>query len=137
MLATAYQHIGLDTDSSQFLYRVLRRLCLQLLRGGDEWDQSHVNEISIFAAKLVAQLTDGFEKRQRFDVAHGATDLDDCHVHAGGNLAGRGLNLIRNVRNHLDGLAEIVTPPLSSDDLLIQPARCQIVGLRQWRMREP
>ena len=79
-LAAAQQNIGLDTDGAQFLHAVLRGLGLQLLRGGDPGDQRHVHEQRVVAAQLVPQLADGFEKRQRFDVADGAADFDDHHV---------------------------------------------------------
>ena len=35
---------------------------------------------AVVAAQLVAHLADGFEERQRFDIADGAADLDDHHV---------------------------------------------------------
>ena len=83
-LAAAQQNIGLNTDGAQLLDAVLGGLGLQLLRGGDPGHQGHVHEQRIFAAQFVAQLADGFEKRKRFDIAHGAADLDDHHVDGGG-----------------------------------------------------
>ena len=40
------------------------------------WTKMHV-----VAALFVAHLADGFEERQRFDIADRAADLDDHHVH--------------------------------------------------------
>ena len=42
---------------------------------------------AVVAAHFVAHLADGFEERQRFDIAHRAADLDDHHVHVGRNAA--------------------------------------------------
>ena len=36
---------------------------------------------AVAAPLFVAHLADGFQKRQRFDIAHRAADLDDHHVH--------------------------------------------------------
>ena len=81
-LRAAQQDVGLDADGEQFLDRVLRGLGLQLLRGGDPRHQREVHEDGVFAAQFLAHLADGFKKRQRFDVAHRAADLDDGHVGA-------------------------------------------------------
>ena len=77
----ADQDIGLDTDGAQFLHAVLGRLGLQLLRRGDPRHQGHVDEDAVAAALLVAHLADGFEERQRFDIADSAADLGDDHIH--------------------------------------------------------
>ena len=43
----------------------------------------------IVAAQLMPQLADGFEKRQRFDIAHRAADFDDHHIHVRRQLCAR------------------------------------------------
>ena len=101
---------------------MLRRLGLQLLRGGDERNQRDVNEERVFAAKLLAHLADGFDEGQRFDVADGAADLDDGDVDILRDLLHRRLDLVGDVRNDLDGLAEIVAAALFGDDLLVDAA---------------
>ena len=127
-LGAAQQDIGLDTDRAQFLHAVLRGLGLQLLRGGDPGHQRHVDEDAVVAALLVAHLADGFQKRQRFDIAHRAADLDDHDVHVGRHFAHRGLDFVGDVRNHLHGLAEIIAAPLARDDLLVDAAGGEVVG---------
>jgi hypothetical protein len=42
--------------------------------------QGQVHEHHLVRAALDANLADGFEERQRFDVADGAADLDQAHV---------------------------------------------------------
>jgi hypothetical protein len=81
LLAAAQQHVGLDADAAQFLHRVLGRLGLQLARGRDVRHQGEVHEHRHVLAALDAQLADGFEERQRFDVADGAADLDQRPRH--------------------------------------------------------
>ena len=65
------------------------------------------------AAQLLPHLADGFQERQRFDVAHRAADLDDHHVHVRRDtFLIAGLDLVGDVRNHLHGLAQIIAAPL-------------------------
>ena len=90
----------------------------------------------VVAALFVAHLADGFQERQRFDIAHGAADFDDHHVHVRRHLLQRGLDLIGDVRNHLHGLAQIVAAPLAGDDLLVDAPAGQVVALRQLGVRE-
>ena len=136
-LAAAQQDIGLNTDGAQLLHAVLGGLGLQLLRGGDPGHQRHVHEQRIFAAQLMPQLADGFEERKRFDVADGAADLDDHDVDSGGlvrrpgDAPHRGLDFVGDVRDHLHGFAQIVAAALARDDLLVDAAAGQIVGLGQ------
>jgi hypothetical protein len=60
---------------------------------------------------LVPHLPDRLQERQRFDVAHRAADLDDDDVGLLGHAPG-GLDFVGHVRNHLDGLAQVVAAPL-------------------------
>ncbi len=142
LFAAAQQNIRLNTDGAQLLDAVLGRLGFQLLRRGDPGHQGHVHEERIFAAQLMAQLADGLEKRKRFDIAHGAADLDDHHVDGGGLSRGsrdaphRGFDLIGHVRDHLHGFAQIVAAALAGDDLLIDAPAGQVVGLGQRSMGE-
>ena len=92
MIAAAQQDVGLNTDGAQLLDAVLRGLGLQLLRRGDPGHQRDVHEQRVFAAQLMPQLADGFEKRQRFDIADGSADFDDHHVDR--RAVGRGRNAL-------------------------------------------
>ena len=132
----AQQHIRLNADGPQFLHAMLGRLRFEFLRGRDPRHQGHVQEQRILAAKFVPQLADGFEKRERFDVAHGPSDFDDRHIHAMGHLVRRGLDLVRHVRNHLHRFAQVIAAPLPMDDLFVDPSRRQIIGLGKNRVGE-
>ena len=115
-VGTAEQDVGLDPDREQFLDGVLRWFRLEFLRGGDPGNQREVHEHGIFAAQLLAHLADGFEERQRFDVADGAADFDDRDIGAvGGHFAHGVLDFVGDVGNDLDGLAEVVAAALFQD----------------------
>ena len=80
--------------------------------------------------QLVAELADRLEERQAFDVADRAADLAQHEVDVlvvGGDEV---LDRVGDVRNHLDGRAEIVAAALLGDDLLIDAAGGDVVGLR-------
>jgi len=76
-----------------------------------------VEEEDVLAADVPAHLSRGFEERQRLDVADGAADLVDDDVDArlghGEHLV---LDLVRDVRDHLDRVAEVVASTLLGDD---------------------
>ncbi len=123
--------------AQQFLHRVLRRLCLQLLRGRNPWHQREVDKHRILAPQFLPHLANCLEEGKRFDIADRSADLHDGYVVAvGRNLPHRILNFIRDVRNHLDRLAQVVAAPFLQNDLLVDPSRGEIVVARKRSMRE-
>ena len=74
----------------------------------------NVHEGTVFAPDLVAQLPDGFEEGQRFDVSYGAADLDDLEVglFRFSERADPRFDLVGDMRDHLNGLPEVVAAPL-------------------------
>src|SRR5206468_1225878 len=63
---------------------------------------------------------------------HGATDLHDGDVRPVRRyLAHRVLDFVSHVGNHLDGLPQVVAPPLLEDDLFVDTAGGQVVVARQ------
>ncbi len=109
--------VGLDADGAQRGDRVLGRLGLQLARRADVGHQGDVDEEAVLPADLVAGLAGGLEEGQRLDVADGAADLGDDDVDV---VAAHGqdavLDLVGDVRDHLDGVAEVVAAALLGDD---------------------
>ena len=58
-------------------------------------------------------------------------DLRDDYIHVARHLLHRGLDFVGDVGDHLDGLAEIIAAALAGDDLLVDSAAGEIVGLRE------
>ena len=82
---------------------------------------------------LEAHLPGGLEEGQRFDVAHGAADLDDGHLGLGqgadtGAAFDEGLDFVGDVRDDLHGAAEIFAPALLADDGVVDLAGGEVVG---------
>ena len=69
----------------------------------------HVHDI--LRPNFENELPNCFEKWQTFDVASGAADLcdDDIVFALVGELANAIFNYIRDVRNHLNGFAQIIS----------------------------
>ena len=117
-VGAADDRVGLDADRAQRGDRVLGRLGLQLAGRADVGHQRDVQEEHVVAADLVADLADGLEERQRLDVADGAADLGDHHVDVGaGHRADAVLDLVGDVRDDLDGVAEVLAAALLGDHL--------------------
>ena len=137
-VCAAQQNVRLNTNAQHLLHRVLRRLGLQLLRCGDPRNQRHVNEAGVVAPQFLAHLANRLEEGKRLDIAHRSTDLDDRHVTIRRrHLAHRTLDLIRDVRNHLHRLAQVIAAPLLGDDLLVDTAGREVVIARELGMRKP
>src|SRR5690606_14516744 len=122
LLAAAHQYVGLDADGTQLLDGVLGGLGLELTGGGDPRHQGQVHEQGLLRAALGADLADRLQERQRLDVAHGAADLDQRDVEAGGGRVDAALDLVGDVRDHLHGAAEVVAAALLADHGLVDLA---------------
>src|SRR5687767_11229590 len=101
-LRTADKDVGLNSDFHQLSNRMLCRLRLYFAGCGNERNESEVDEDCVFAPDLVPELADRLQKRERLDVAHRSTNLDDHDVALRREPLHRGLDLIGNVRNHLN-----------------------------------
>ena len=135
-VAAAKQDVGLDADRAQFLDRMLGRLGLQFARARDIGHQRQVNIDDVIARQVVADLADRLQERHRLDVADRAADLAEHEVDI--VIAGEHerLDRVGDVRNHLDGPAEIVAAPLLGDDFLVDLAGRDRIGLRGRTPRE-
>ena len=137
-LGAAQQHVGLDADAPQLVDRVLRRLGLQLARVADVGHQRQVDVHALAPADVDRELADRLEERQRLDVAHRAADLgdDDVDVARLGDQADALLDLVGDVRDDLDGAAEVVAAALAPDDRVVDAAGGDVRRARRVRVRE-
>src|SRR6266545_4672825 len=135
-VGAAEQDVRLDADLPQLLHRVLRRLRLELSRGGDVRHEREVDVERVLLADVVLHLPDRLEERERLDVADRAAHLDDEDVRAARRLADDRLDLVGDVGNDLDGLPEILAAPLALDDGLVDAPGRVIVLPGHLRARE-
>ena len=128
-IGAAQHDVRLDADFAQLLHRVLRGLRLHLARGRDVRYERQVDVADVVAAERDAELADGFQERQRFNVAHGSADLhqrDLGIVRAGHDPA---LDLVRDVRDDLDRAPEVVAAALLADHRFVDLPRREVVAL--------
>src|ERR1035437_724659 len=85
------------------------------------------------ASDVLAHLPDRLQEGQALNIADRAADLDDYHL--GGRLLGHSLNalfdFVRDVRNHLNGAAQVVAAPLLSDHAGVDLPGGDVAGLGQ------
>ena len=84
-----------------------------------------MDEAAVLLALLEAHLTDGLKEGLALDVAGGAADLSDDHISlgGGGQIVDVALDLVGDVGDDLDGLAEV-----SALTLLVQHVPVHLAG---------
>ncbi len=124
-----HDRVGLDADGPQRRHGVLRGLRLELARRADVRHERHVEEEDVVPAELVAHLAGRLEEGLRLDVADGAADLgdDDVDVLTGLGAHAR-LDLVGDVRDDLDRVAEVLAAPLARDHLGVDLAGRDVRG---------
>ena len=89
---------------------MLGGLRLELARRREVGHQSEVDEHGVFTPHVLAELANRLQEREALDVAHRPADLGDHNVVVGGEPAHRELDLVGDVRDHLNGGAQVVAP---------------------------
>ena len=111
---------------------MLRGLGLEFAGGGHVRAQRQVNEARVVAAHAEAHLADGFDEGQRLDVAHGTADFHHGHVaFAAAGVLGAAhdvfLDFVGDVRNHLNGLAQVLAAAFLFKNALVNLAGREVV----------
>jgi len=95
-----------------------------------------MDEDGILLAHFVAELPDGLQEGKAFDITDGAADFDKGHIEPPGIIPDEILDLIGDVRNDLDGLAQVVAPPFLGNDGIINLTGRQVIGFFHARAGE-
>ena len=129
----ADEHVGMDTDAAQLVDGVLGWLRLQLAGVRDERHERHMDVEHVLGPGFAPELADRLEEGLRFDVADGAADLGDDDVGARhlGDRADARLDLVRDVRDHLNGRAEVLALALLAEHAVPDRACGVIRGARE------
>src|SRR5580704_4112065 len=126
-IGAAEKDVRLDADRAQFLDRMLGGLGLQFARAWNERQQREMNVDRVPARQFIAELADRLKKGEAFDIADGASDLDEDEIGALVAAEHESLDRIGDVWNDLDGRAKVIAAAFLCDDLLIDPAGRDIV----------
>ena len=117
----------------QLFYGVLGGLRFVLSRRFQIGDQSDMDEQGVPRPHLMAYLPDGFNKGLALDIADGPADLSDHNIGRclAAHIVDKPFDLIRNVRDGLDGGPQIRAPALLRDDVGIDLSGGQVGVLVQ------
>ena len=88
-----------------------------------------MNVDGVVARQIVLDLADRLEERQALDVADGAADLAQHEIVVVIAVEDEILDRVGDVRDHLDGGAEIIAAPFLGEDVLIDAPGGDVVGL--------
>ena len=101
---------------------MLGGLGFELSSGGQEGNEGYMDEGDVVAPQIGAHLSGGLEEGLGLDVTDGATDLGDDDVGEVAVVIGLGLSahdsldLVGDVRDDLDSVAEVLPSPFLCDD---------------------
>ena len=98
-----------------------------------------MDERAVFPSDLVPELPDGLEERERFDVPYGAADLDDLEVGLFrlGERPNPRLDLVGDVRDHLDGLPKVIATTFLREHRRVDRAGREVRAPVEIRIEEP
>ena len=137
LLRATEKNLGLDTDLPEGLDAVLGRLGLQFPGGAKIRNQGEMDITDVLASQVAAQLADRLQERLPLDIPRRAPDLYDGNICHALQPEDSLLDLVRDVRNHLDRLPQIISPALLLDDRFINLAGGEVVYLAQGGLGEP
>ena len=82
------------------------------------------------ARQVIAQLPDRLEERQSFDIANSAADLAQYEIETFIAFTDEVFDRVGDMRDHLDGRAEVIASALAREDILVDTAGCDVVVTR-------
>lgn len=108
---------------------MLRWLGLELASRRDVRHQRQVNINGAAARQIIAELANCLQKRHGFNIADRATDFTKNEIILLITFDNEVLDLVRDVRNHLNSRAEIISPAFLFDDIPVDTSGRNIVLL--------
>ena len=128
LIAAQHDDVRRNSHPLQFFHRVLRGFGLVLVAPPQKGNQSDVNKAGVLPARLQADLPCGLQKRLAFNVAGGAADFRNDDVGPGflADAVNKVLDFLRDMRDDLHGLAEVLAPPLLVQHVPVHLAGSQV-----------
>ena len=127
-VAAKDQNVGVYAQPLKDLYRMLSRLARMFLAAFKIGDKGHMNIQGISRSNFQSDLPYGFKERLAFNVSNCASDLTDEDVRIIVPYCGidEFLDLIGDVGNDLNRLAQIFSPAFLIQDIPVYSARGEI-----------
>ena len=132
---SAHEDVRSDAQPHELLDRVLGGLGLLFTHRPHHWNEGDVHEGHVVSADAELELAEGLDVRGGFDVADRAAQLDDAHLRLEAGVVAAlmrdGLDPIhdgvRDVRDDLNGFAEVIAAPFRFDDFRVHLSSGQVV----------
>jgi len=114
----ADENVWRDTDLAKLHDAVLGRLGLHFVPRPNLGNEGYVDVERVFNPELRSHLPDRFQEWQALNVTNRAADLGNDHVRLllFGQVDDSFLDLVGDVRDDLDGCAQVVAAALGLDD---------------------
>ena len=87
-----------------------------------------MNENGIFSADFIAELPDGFQEGEAFNIPDGAADFHNGHIKTVCCVADEIFYFVGNMGNDLNGFPQIISAPFFSDDGVVNLSCGQVVA---------
>ncbi len=133
----AYEDVRLDTDFPEGLHAVLCGFCFHFARGLDKRKQGKMDVEHVLRPQIGPQLAYGLKEGKAFDISDSASHLDNGHIDPISQVPNLVLNLVGNVRDHLNCCTEIFSSSFLLYDRVVNLAGCKVVLLPEQGMGEP
>ena len=134
--AAAQQHFGLQTNRAQFLDRVLGRLGFDFTGSRNVRNKREVHKQRIGRPQLQHELTHCLEEGLAFNVACGAAYFHHGDLGIPRSLDDPIFDLVSDVRNHLNGAAQVIAPAFLAQHRVVYAACCKVIGTAHHGTRE-
>ena len=128
-VGTAQQRVRVNPDFTQLLDTVLGRFRFQLTCRSDVRNERQMDEYRRVLFRTQAQLACGFQKRQGFDIADGTADFDQRDFVTFRATVNEILDFVGDMRDDLDGFAQIFPTSFLADDGFINLPGGEVVHL--------
>ena len=113
------QDIRLNSDLPKFGCSMLGRFCFQFTRCPDVWNISQENKERICITHIETKLANSFQERKTFDITDSSANFRNDYFIINSNFMDQTFNLVRDMRNDLNGLAEKFSFPFFLQNTLI------------------
>ena len=136
LFGAAYEDVGLNADFAQLCNALLRWLRLQFARRAQIRKKRYVYENHVVLAHFERELAQCFEERKTLDVADRSPDFGNENIDALARGIHTRLDFVGDVRDDLNGLAQIVAAAFLLEDVLVNLPRGEVVEAAELAVRE-
>lgn len=139
VFGAANEDLGLDADFAQFGHALLGGFGFEFTGSLDVGEEGDVDEENVIETDFEGKLADGFDEGETFDVPSGASDFgdDDVAILVLADFFDAGFDFVGDVRDNLNGLAEVIATALFAEDFFVDLTGGEVVASPEFGIGEP